>query len=552
MRLTRRPMLLQLDARKGIPPLDSMNNLLTDPVIRADHADGSRKTLALPEVYEVMMADLVTGFPALRPHQRHAWHAFLAQLGVIALVRAGREEPPRSASKWHDLIRALTPDFPEDEPWCLVVEDVSKPAFMQCPVPTEGLENVEEDYKLENDYKKKIVAPDDLDVLVTSKNHDVKGSIAAHAQLDDWMFSLISVQTMGGYRSRWYRGIARMKSQHASRPCLGLAPALGGIGAHLAHDISSMVAHRRDLVLHSDYFQSRNGTSLLWMRPWGGTTSMGLREVDPYFVEICRRIRLATRGGCLVALTATNTKRRVAAQHAQGNVGDHWTPILRKDRTALFVSRVGFRYDRLAELVLDHKKYDQPRAMAVDVSAKESWRLIARGLGMLPMAKTAGYHERSDIVLGPTVTSALLGGSAQRNELERLARDQLAEVEAVAKALRGAIAVAASGGKDATDISKSDREKAYPYTRRLDDTVDVHFFAALQDRFNAAESERHSAQRRFATVLIDRAKSLLREATATVPCARIQRYRARARAECAFWRNLTKSGVIDLDEGLRG
>ena len=537
MRLTRRPMLLQLDARKGIPPLDSMNNLLTDPVIRADHADGSRKTLALPEVYEVMMADLVTGFPALRPHQRHAWHAFLAQLGVIALVRAGREEPPRSASKWHDLIRALTPDFPEDEPWCLVVEDVSKPAFMQCPVPN-GLAN----------YKKEIVAPDDLDVLVTSKNHDVKSAIGTSGRIDDWILAIISVQTMAGFGGVGNHGIARMNGGASSRPCVGLAPAAGGPGAHLRHDIRTMFAARDELLrAYPEYYRTDDGVALLWTEPWDGTTSLALDQLDPYFIEVCRRVRLCrSPEGRITGRRANTRKTRVAAKQAKGDIGDHWTPVSTKGK-ALTISPISFRYNRLAELVLNRKSYRHPAAMKAGANGSGRWRLVARGMAG-GMGKTAGYHERSDIVIGGPMAHSMLGGHPRRDELEQLSRDQLAEVGAVARALRFAIAVAASGGKDATDISKSDREKAYPYTRRLDDTVDVHFFAALQDRFNAAESERHSAQRRFATALIDRAKSLLREAAATVPCARIQRYRARARAESAFWGSLTKSGVIDLDE----
>ena len=515
-----------------------MTDLLTNPVIRADHSDGSRRALSLPEVYQSMMADDVIGFPALRPHQRHAWHAFLAQLGVIALVRAGREEPPRSASEWHDLIGALTSEFSENEPWSLVVEDASMPAFMQCPAPS-GLV----DYK---DYKKEILTPDDLDVLVASKNHDIKSSIGANSRIDDWIFALVSVQTMDGFRGAGNYGIARMNGGFSSRPCVAIAPAAGGRGAHLEHDIRTMLAHREELLRsYPEYFRPDDGIALLWTEPWDGTTSLVLERLDPYFIEICRRVRLSRSPEArILGHTATTKAARIAAQHAKGDIGDHWTPVSTKGK-ALSISPVSFRYDRLAELILDQRSYRHPAAMA-DASDNGRWQLVARGMAR-GQGKTEGYHERSDIVIGGAMARSMLGG-LRRDELEQHSRDQLAEVGAVAKALRFAIAVAASGGKDATDISKSDREKAYPYTRRLHDTVDVHFFAALQDRFNAAESERHSAQRRFATVLIDRAKSLLREAAATVPCARIQRYRARARAESAFWGSLTKSGVIDLDE----
>ena len=514
-----------------------MNNLLTDPIIRAEHADGVRRTLSLPEVYEAMMADRVTAFPALRPHQRHAWHAFLAQLGVIALVRDEREEPPRSASEWHDLIRALTPEFTDDEPWCVVVEDASKPAFMQCPAP-KGLA----------DYKKEVLAPDDLDVLVTSKNHDVKSTIGASGCADDWILSIISLQTMAGFGGAGNYGIARMNGGASSRPCVGLAPATGGVGAHLRHDIRTMLAARDELLrAYPEYYRIDDGVALLWTEPWDGTTSLALDQLDPYFIEICRRVRMCrSPEGRMTGRRANTRKTRVAAKPAKGDIGDHWTPVSTKGK-ALTISPVSFRYNRLAELVLDRKSYRHPAAMKTGSSGSGRWRLVARGMAR-GQGKTAGYHERSDIEIGGPMAHSMLGGGVRRDELEQLSRDQLAEVGTVAKALRFAIAVVASGGKDATDLSKSDREKAYPYLRRFDNTVDIHFFTALQDRFNATASQRAAHERRFAALLIDRAKSLLREASRSVPCAQIQRYRARARAESAFWGTLTKSSVIDLDK----
>lgn len=73
-----------------------MLNLLTEPLFRLTTTDGTRKG-TLPDVYAALMADEVEAFPALRPHQRHAWHAFLVQLGAMALHRADISEPPGDA-----------------------------------------------------------------------------------------------------------------------------------------------------------------------------------------------------------------------------------------------------------------------------------------------------------------------------------------------------------------------------------------------------------------------------------------------------------------------
>lgn len=512
-----------------------MFDLLTERLIRTDLVSGGRVALSLPEVYEAMMADDVIGFPALRPHQRHAWHAFLAQLGAVAVHHAVREDPPRGADQWHYLLEELTPGSPGHTPWRLIVDDPTVPAFMQCPAP-DGLAS----------YRKERVAADDLDLLVTAKNHDVKASMAVASEVDDWIFSIINIQTMGGFGGSGNYGIARMNGGYSSRPCLGLAPAHGGPGAHLAHDIRRLVENRDGLLdaYEEDYFDGDRGLALLWMEPWDGTSQLKLSELDPHFIEICRRVRLFRRDGRIVARTATSKKARTAAKHTRGDVGDHWTPVALGDSKALSISRVGFRYDRLAELVLDDSKYDRPPAMEVDATASGSWRLVARGIAA-GQGKTEGYHERADIVLRPKITRSLMGVGAARERLGELSKHQLVEIQAVAKALRFAIAIAASGGNDASAVSGSDREKAYPYLRRFDATVDVEFFRALQERFEATEENRPAARRQFVRLLVTRAKSLLEEAVETVPCARIQRYRARTRATSAFWGSLWRSDVID-------
>ena len=99
----------------------------------------------------------------------------------MAMHRAERATPPETAAEWRALLRGLTPGHADDEPWCLVVADPARPAFLQCPAP-KGLE----------DYRGRAVTPDDLDVLVTSENHDVKQAIALDAAAEDWLFAYSS------------------------------------------------------------------------------------------------------------------------------------------------------------------------------------------------------------------------------------------------------------------------------------------------------------------------------------------------------------------------
>ena len=514
-----------------------MHNVLVDPLIRAQSGTGRVTGLSLPEVYAEMVSDRIAAFPALRPHQRHAWHSFLCQLGVITLHRAGSDEMPESAEEWRGLLRAMTREFADDQPWRLIVDDPAQPAFMQCPAPN-GLD----------DYRGWKASPDDLDILITAKNHDLKQTTAARAAPEDWIFALIDLQTMGGYLGAGNYQIARMNGGYSARPCLGLAPAAGGPGAHLCSDMRRMLAGRNAVLEnHPEYFQSDAGIALVWLEQWDGTNSLDLRTIDPYFIEICRRVRLVPTNGGIAVRSAASRVPRIHAKMAGGNLGDFWTPVRVQDGKALSLSSVGFRYDRLVELILDERAFRRAPAMQVAAQKGERWRLVARGVAA-GQGKTEGYHERTDVAF-TTATVHSLGRQDERDRLAELARAQMAEVQEVIKALRFGIAIAASGGRPAEEITKSHRSHAGPYARRLDAEADARFFAVLEDRSAAAHAAASQACRAaFARSLIRAAERLLAEAIETVPCPAIRRPRARARAVSGFWWRLRRSKSVFSDQ----
>lgn len=513
-----------------------MHNLLTDPLIRVQSAAGETAAMSLPEIFEAASTHEVAAFPALRPHQRHAWHAFLAQLGTIAVQRAGLAELPRAASEWRTFLRGLTPDFDEDEPWQLIVDDPVQPAFMQCPAG-EAL----------SQYRRRVATPDDLDLLVTSKNHDLKQAAATTSAPDDWVFALIDLQTMAGFLGAGNYGVARMNGGFSARPCLGLAPADGGFGAHVFYDIRRMLEHRPQLLERPEHYRPKNGTALLWTVPWDGATSLDLSDLDPYFIEICRRVRLRIEDLRIVAKTAGSRKSRVAAKAAHGNVGDFWTPISKGDAKALSLSSAGFRYDRLNKLLFDGAAYDLPPAMTVATTGEERWRVVARGMAG-GQGKTDGYHERNDIVFTQRV-AARFGRKEERDELAAISSALLEEIAEVSRALRLGVAVAASGGKPLPDLSKSDRTHARPYARRLDAWVDPLFFRAVERRFVAASQASKQAERAsLAKDMVAAADHLLDDAVESVPCPAIQRHRARARAFSAFYGSLRSARSVFADQ----
>ena len=174
---------------------------------------------SLPGLLAAMARGEVASFPALRPHQRPAWHMFLVQLATLALSDAGAADLPEDEATWRAALRGLTADFPDDAPWHLVVEDRGKPAFLQPPDPG-GLKWHE------------VATPDALDMLITSRNHDLKREIAHDAAPQDWIFALVSVQTMEGFGGAGNYGVARMNGGSSSRVMIALAPVTGGGQGH--------------------------------------------------------------------------------------------------------------------------------------------------------------------------------------------------------------------------------------------------------------------------------------------------------------------------------
>ena len=317
-----------------------VNNVLEDPLIRISTSNGSVVQASLPAVYAALMRDEIDAFPALRPHQRHAWHAFLVQLGALAIHSAGLNGPPDNADEWRRILRGLTADFPDDAPWQLVVEDITRPAFMQ--------PSARSDDRLK-DYKTSVSTPDGLDMLVLSKNHDIKSAVAMQAEADDWIFALITLQTMEGFGGAGNYGISRMNGGLGSRAAFSLTSSTRP-GAHLRRDMFGLSERHASLV--ADYPMRDDGVALVWTLPWDGTKGEALLpdQLQPYYIEICRRIRLrVSAGGNLYGLRTSSKAARIEAKNLNGITGDPWMPINRKESKALTLANGGFTYKRVTE-----------------------------------------------------------------------------------------------------------------------------------------------------------------------------------------------------------
>jgi CRISPR system Cascade subunit CasA len=492
-------------------------NLLTKPAIRTEPLG----LLTLPGVLAALARGEVAGFPALRPHQRAAWHMFLVQLGVLALDRAGLMEPPGEEGAWAGRLRGLTPDW-GDDPWTLVVPDRSRPAFLQPPDPG-GLN------------WSPVPTPDALDMLITSKNHDLKGRVAQGAQAEDWVFALVSLQTMEGYGGAGNHGIARMNGGSSSRPSLGLAPvsaARGGVdpGARWRRDVTRLLALRAGG--EAGGMGLLGGPALLWCLPWPEGRQLALHELDPLFIEVCRRVRLLPDG---TAERTTSAAARIDAKAAKGATGDPWAPVHRTEGKALTLGERDWDFRLLGDLLFGHAEkgglvfdWEVP-ALARPGSGEDpsAMVLVAEALSR-GNNKTGGLKSR--IVPLPRRRGLPILGATVAEVAAELMRD----VEAAQSALRFAVAVFAAGG-DGEKPGKDDYARAGAAQDAFLAAVDTLFFPALWARLEAMQDGRGEEEAAvFRKGLVDLARIELGLALDALPVPSILAPRARVRARGAL------------------
>jgi CRISPR system Cascade subunit CasA len=492
-------------------------SLLDEPLIRYRRvSDGVAVQASLPDLFVALAQNDVRDFPALRPHQRHPWHAFLVQLAAIAMHSEGTDEPFATAQAWRDALLALTPHDPDGAAWCLV-SPVVRPAFLQPPVPEGRID----------DWKNLFVAADELDMLVTSKNHDIKCARATKASPEDWLFALLSLQTQEGFLGAGNYGISRMNGGFASRAGVGFASPGGCWGQRWANDLDAM-RQSRDAIAKERGLSAGKGIALVWAEAWNGMDSISFAALDPFYIELCRRVRFVLRGPDLCAFAIGTKAPRIAAKELNGVTGDPWVPVETDAAKALTITSKGFDYKLVAELLFGTKYTPAITQNCFVGSAQGGIVLIAQGVTR-GQGKTEGYHERR-VPVPPKVRSLLLG--QQKAVLGKAASKRIAIINEVRSILWGALVALFSNGAAGKDASDSVKDKAGNFARAFEQDEDARFFLDLNEEIESDDQARTHLQWQLG--LVDRAEAVLRRAFLAGPRSAIQRYRAQAAALSRF------------------
>ena len=499
-----------------------MNALLHDPIFRVKLASHTSATsLSLAEVCEAVWTQPIVSFEGLRTHQRQAWASFLSQLMVMALDRAGKgvqEAASLDASAWRALLLSLSDG--EESAWNLVEPDVSKPAFMQSPIPEGSLDDAK--------YKDPYTTPDELDMLVTSKNHDLKRQLMHKPELDQWIYALITLQTMEGFLGRGNYGITRMNGGFANRPKVGYTSALDW-SSRQRRDVEILFTQRHD---RSVEMYRKGKFTCLWLVPWDGEMQVGLFECDPHFIEICRRLRFAHDAAddrLIVWRSNTKAARVDMPSDLKGVTQDPWAPVKHEkhDSKVLTVDKKGYPYDLVRQLIYPVEEYSAPFAMNLTREERDKKVLyfvgeaLARGQG-----GTDGLHERIiPVPVRKTGLMALRGKFRQRVE-EQSEEDGAEELRKLATRAR-----------QRADLAGKIRSKAlYPALKSLTDkdvdrwtnaythAVDACFFTELFGQDASTTQEEMSLDASWQKTLYTLASAQLEKAIEELPLSNSRRW----------------------------
>ncbi len=508
-------------------------SLLTEPLIRYRRAsDGSTVFASLPQLFVALATDEVRDYPALRPHQRHPWHAFLVQLAAIALHKAERTIAFDTVDEWRDALLALTPDHPDGAAWCLV-SPPDRPALLQAPVLVEQVK----DWEVSG-------AADMLDMLITSKNHDLKQGRIRGGLADDWLFSLLSLQTQEGFGGRDNFGITRMAGSFGSRTAVGAVP-VGGAGRRWQCDVLVML-NQRDRIAENYSYQDVGGIALVWLIPWDGTpdAQISMKRLDPLFIEICRQVRLATNSGTRVIFASTKSSKapRINSGDRQGVTGDIWTSVNELAKpfgVALKIRARGFDYKLSSSLLFGIEYGSGERACfysptsALKLNGSSPGQLfsavlcgVSRGGPTGNKSVTQGYHERH-IPISARVRSLLL----QKNgdDLANAARWHIHKVTAFRSAVWSSVALLLVNGiPPGRPYEKVVSDRADFFASQFEAQEDTRFFLDLTEDVEAEDRDAFRAD--WQVGLKWRAFRTLESAFDQGPRSGSRRYRARSAA----------------------
>lgn len=493
-------------------------NLLLDDVFGVQLPSGERCVLSLPALLQALGRAEVESFTGIQRHQLDAFHIFLCYLAATVLDREGHTDASQDETYWRGGLRNLV-GRDDDDAWTLRVDDPTRPAFMQPPLP---------DISYLSTFSGKYLTPDGIDVLQLAKNHDRKGARGAGSSAEAWVYALVAMQSMSGY-SGGKREVSRMNSGAGSRVCVETITAYQA-SERWIRDVVLLLRYIENILPPNRPFR-RDGYVLLWTLPWDGDTSLAIDSLHPFFIEVARLVRLHSDGTRITALDKRTSVNRIQAKSLRGNVGDPWIPIHAEKSSALTVSQSGFTAELLSDLILSRGKYIPAAMQVFDRDEREAWfhaSVLVGGQGT-----TDGYHE-ARIYIPPKAKKRLLLQGEARDRLGALSNWALTRAREIrSKALRPALFALVEGGPE--QWPDTNRREAGNWVEtwlaRYDQKWSSGYFPWL---WGTVDQTDEAARAEWLGELQALARSILEDSLQAAPQRMGRRYRGKVRATGLF------------------
>jgi CRISPR system Cascade subunit CasA len=506
------------------PPTQARHNLLLDPLLRAEGLGGLVERITLPGLLARLGRDEVLSLPGLRRHQQEPFHVFLCYLAGACLARAGVTDPAQPEAFWLAALRRLA-GREDDHAFTLFVADPTAPAFLQPPAPSRA--------DFEGAYKPKAATPDELDVLVTAKDHDLKISRIAANHPEAWLYALVSLQTTTAFLGSGNYWISRMNGGFGSRPIVSFATSRAP-GRRFRDEVGILLEERPRL-LRGEWLYAKDGHVLTWVLTWDRQTRLKTEALDPFYLEIARALRLVLgSAGALTALGAPTVVARIAISEG-GLTGDPWSPIRltgKKGPTVLTVAG-GFSPALLSNLLFQRgyelAAMQRPRPETAGVPAYLLVSVLAGGKGT-----TDGYHTEA-LRVPARASQALFGGGPARDRLAEISQGMLNDAETVDyKILRPALFTLYEAGRGSIDYGKREvgawvGAVGKDFSRRWEEDYFPHLWRAAEE---GADMEALGYE--WIHHLAAAGRVLLAAAEQSAPLPAGRHYRARVAAEARF------------------
>lgn len=506
-------------------------NLLTDPLIRTVTEKGMVH-LNLPALLFRLGQNDVHHFPGIQRHQIDAFHVFLCYLAGAVLARSNDTSPVKQESFWLKELLNLAGDAGADA-WRLLSNSDSEPAFMQPPLPGNTQRPTS-----------KIETPDQLDLLVTAKNHDVKRNRAALSEIDTWLYALISLQTMSGFSGRGNHGISRMNSGYGNRAIVELSREQKP-GQRWIDTVVRLSEHRKQ-TLKEPFGFDPGGLVLVWLLPWDGDNPLELSKLDPFYIEICRRVRLRGRNYVEHAEFYPSKQPRISAKELSGVVGDPWLPVelkginLKKPSgiKALTFPPTGITAEHMRRLIFeDELKLSILQKPGADWKG-DLWLTISvlvRGQGI-----TDGFHSW-EVRIPEKKTMSIFSNPTERDALEKLSRSAISSAATMQhRILKPSVFTYALGAPERFDFDDPFGNSVWTRASRHFETLwSLEYFPwlfSVPELFDDLEE-----LRRWVKIMQDIALKVLREIELSVANHSGRHYRMRTEARSRFWGGFYKN-----------